>query len=66
MQTPPTGRQKQGLTVLASTPYMDEAEQFDRVMLLDGGRCLRMGTTAEIKASIPGGVLHLRTPGLFR
>lgn len=54
------GRQKQGLTVLASTPYMDEAEQFDRVMLLEGGRCLRMGTTAEIKASIPGGVLYLR------
>ena len=60
------GRQKEGLTVLASTPYMDEAEQFDRVMLLDGGRCLRMGTTAEIKASIPGGVLHLRTPGLHQ
>lgn len=55
------GRQKQGLTVLASTPYMDEAEQFDRVMLLDQGRCLRMGTTAQIKASIPGGVLYLRS-----
>lgn len=56
------GRQKQGLTVLASTPYMDEAEQFDQVMLLDAGGCLRMGTTAEIKASIPGGVLYLRCP----
>ena len=54
------GRQKQGLTVLASTPYMDEAEQFDRVMLLEGGHSLKMGTTAEIKASIPGGVLYLR------
>jgi ABC-2 type transport system ATP-binding protein len=56
------GRQKQGLTVLASTPYMDEAEQFDRVMLLDAGRCLSVGTTAEIKASVPGGVLYLRCP----
>ncbi len=54
------GRQKDGLTVIASTPYMDEAEQFDRVMLLDSGRCLKLGTTKEIKASVPGGVLYLR------
>jgi ABC-2 type transport system ATP-binding protein len=51
--------QKQGLTVLASTPYMDEAEQFDRVALLDRGRFLRLGTTEEIKHSVPGSVYRM-------
>jgi ABC-2 type transport system ATP-binding protein len=49
--------QKQGLTVLSSTPYMDEAEQFDRIALLHEGQILRMGTADEIKASVPGTVL---------
>lgn len=53
-------RQRDGLTVIASTPYMDEAEQFDRVLLLDAGRSLCLGSTAELKASVPGGVLYLR------
>ena len=51
--------QAQGHTVLASTPYMDEAEQFDRVALIHEGRFLCAGTTAEIKASVPGEVLEL-------
>ena len=46
--------QKEGVTILTSTPYMDEAEQFDRVALLNHGRILRMGTTAQIKGSVPG------------
>ena len=49
--------QKQGLTVLSSTPYMDEAEQFDRIALLHEGKILRMGTPDEVKASVPGTVL---------
>ncbi|MFN8610183.1 MAG: ABC transporter ATP-binding protein [Vulcanimicrobiota bacterium] len=49
--------QRQGLTVLSSTPYMDEAEQFDRIALLHEGKILRMGTADEIKASVPGTVL---------
>ncbi|MBX3167715.1 MAG: ABC transporter ATP-binding protein [Candidatus Eremiobacteraeota bacterium] len=49
--------QRQGLTVLSSTPYMDEAEQFDRIALLHEGRILRMGTPDEVKASVPGTVL---------
>lgn len=49
--------QRQGLTVLSSTPYMDEAEQFDRIALLHEGRILRLGTADEVKASVPGTVL---------
>ncbi len=51
--------QGQGHTVLASTPYMDEAEQFDRVALIHKGRFVTLGTTAEIKAAVPGVVLEL-------
>ena len=53
------GLQRSGLTVLASTPYMDEAEQFDRVALLHEGRFLREGTPAEVRASVPGVVLEV-------
>ncbi|MBS2037671.1 ABC transporter ATP-binding protein [bacterium] len=51
--------QRQGLTVLSSTPYMDEAEQFDRIALLHEGKILRMGTADEVKASVPGTVLSV-------
>lgn len=51
--------QGQGHTVLASTPYMDEAEQFDRVALIHKGRFVTLGTTQEIKQEVPGVVLEL-------
>lgn len=51
--------QSEGLTVVASTPYMDEAEQFDRVALIDRGKFLRLGTTKEIKDSVDGGVIEV-------
>jgi len=50
--------QRGGLTVLASTPYMDEAEQFDRVALLSEGVFLREGTPDQIRSSVPGVVLE--------
>ena len=58
--------QREGLTVLASTPYMDEAEQFDRVALLSEGCLLREGTPAELRASVPGVVLELVCPQPFQ
>lgn len=51
--------QRQGLTVLSSTPYMDEAEQFDRLGLIHEGRLLRLGTADEIRASVPGRVVAI-------
>ncbi len=51
--------QKKGLTVLASTPYMDEAEQFDRVALIHKGEFIRMGTIDEIRSSISGLVIEV-------
>lgn len=51
--------QRGGLTVFASTPYMDEAEQFDRIALLNEGGFLRLGTPEEVRGSVPGTVLEV-------
>ena len=42
--------QKDGITIIVSTPYMDEASLCDRVALLDSGRILDSGTPASIVA----------------
>ena len=39
-----------GMSVLVSTAYMDEAERFDWLMAMDGGKVLATGSPAEIKA----------------
>jgi ABC-2 type transport system ATP-binding protein len=38
----------EGITILVSTPYMDEAALCDRVALIQGGTLLRVGAPAEI------------------
>lgn len=60
--------QEQGLTVMASTPYMDEAEQFDRVALIRRGVFLQVGTADEIRKSVPGEVAEIQCsqPALVR
>src|SRR5262249_55190189 len=42
-----------GMTVLVTTHYMDEADQYcDRVALMHRGRIRALGTPGELKASI--------------
>ncbi|HYH22339.1 MAG TPA: ribosome-associated ATPase/putative transporter RbbA [Azospirillum sp.] len=38
-----------GMTVLVATSYMDEAERFERVLMMHAGRLLADGTPAELK-----------------
>ncbi len=42
-----------GLTVIVSTPYMDEAARCDRVALIDRGKLLGIDTPAAIARSYP-------------
>ena len=44
----------QGMTVLWSTAYLDEAELCDEVLLLDKGRLLAAGTPQTLKAPLTG------------
>lgn len=50
----------QGTTVLVSTAYMDEAERFDRLALLNRGRILSIGTPGEMQSGIGGEILAIR------
>jgi ABC-2 type transport system ATP-binding protein len=42
-----------GITIVVSTPYMDEAERCHQVGMLFNGRLLISGTPAELEASLP-------------
>ncbi len=44
----------QGLTLLLTTAYMDEAERCGRVCLMHQGRMLSCDTPANLRASLPG------------
>jgi ABC-2 type transport system ATP-binding protein len=50
-----------GTTVLLTTQYLDEADKLaDRIAVIDTGRVIAEGTTAELKASVGTGALHVR------
>lgn len=49
-----------GLTILVSTPYMDEASRCDRVALLQRGRVLRIDKPAAVSAAYPRPLLSVR------
>jgi ABC-2 type transport system ATP-binding protein len=44
----------EGVTILASTAYLDEAERCHRVLLLYRGRSLYCDTPAQLKKKLPG------------
>ena len=44
----------QGITIVMSTPYLDEAERCARVAFLHEGRLLALDTPAALRASLPG------------
>jgi ABC-2 type transport system ATP-binding protein len=50
-----------GMTILVSTPYMDEAEYATRVGFLDEGRLLAVGTTDEVLATYPRALAEVQT-----
>lgn len=59
---------EEGITVILSTHYMDEAENCDRIGLMNRGRLIALGTPEEIKKgaeAISGKLLQIKSP-LFR
>jgi ABC-2 type transport system ATP-binding protein len=50
-----------GVTIFLTTQYLEEADELtDRIAVLDHGRVVAEGTTAELKRYIPGGHIRLR------
>ena len=54
----------QGVAILTSTSYLDEAERCHRVGLMHRGRLLFCDAPQELKKKFPGVVLALRSPDL--
>jgi ABC-2 type transport system ATP-binding protein len=54
-------RAEQGVTIFMTTHYMDEAEECDRIAIIDGGKIVALGTPTELKAMVGGDVVTLAT-----
>ena len=53
-----------GVTVFLTTQYLEEADQLaDRIGVLDAGRLVAEGTSAELKRLVPGGHVRLQFGG---
>ncbi|WP_204127411.1 ribosome-associated ATPase/putative transporter RbbA [Pseudomonas ogarae] len=50
-------RQRPQLTLLVATAYMEEAEQFEHCLMLDNGRLIAKGLSAELAKVTPDGKL---------
>lgn len=49
-----------GTTVVLTTQYLDEADQLsDRIAVIDRGKLIAEGTSAELKGTVGAGILHM-------
>ncbi len=55
---------KQGVTILLTTPYMDEAARCDRIALIHKGNILAMGTAIDVIKNFSGNVYAIVGPDL--
>jgi ABC-type multidrug transport system ATPase subunit len=55
-----------GMTILVSTPYMDEAKRCDRVALIQGGRLLAIDTPQAIADSFGRPLFAIRASDRYR
>lgn len=57
---------KQGITILVSTPYMDEAARCDRIALMRSGRCLSVDTPVGIRSSFGRQLWSVRSATMYK
>jgi ABC-2 type transport system ATP-binding protein len=54
---------EQGITILLTTQYLEEADQLaDRIIVIDGGKVIAEGTAAELKGKVGRDRLELTFP----
>src|SRR3990172_4552271 len=52
---------QQGITILVSTPYMDEATMCDRIALIQSGKILSIDTPPAVVKSYPGNLFAIKS-----
>lgn len=57
---------EEGITILVSTPYMDEAGRCDRVALIQQGKILSVDTPAGIVKSYENPLLAVKSENMYR
>ena len=56
---------EQGISILVSTPYMDEASLCDRIALIQSGKVLSTSTPKQIIAQYPTALYAIKAPNLY-
>ncbi|HSB35164.1 MAG TPA: ATP-binding cassette domain-containing protein [Nitrospirota bacterium] len=54
-------RKKEKITVFMTTHYMEEAENCDRIAIIDHGRIIALDTPGRLKQMVHGDVIHMTT-----
>ncbi len=54
-------RQQKQITMFMTTHYMDEAENCDRIAIMDHGKIVALDTPANLKSMVGGDVIRLKT-----
>lgn len=57
--------QGEGVTIVVATPYMEEAERCDRLVLINQGKVLAVGSKDEIISMFPYRVIQVESPNPF-
>lgn len=58
--------QQKGITILVSTPYMDEAALCDRIALIQDGKILQIDTPQEIIKHFPTTIYDIKADNIYK
>jgi len=58
--------QQKGITILVSTPYMDEAALCDRIALIQDGKILKVNTPQEIVKDYPKKIYDISADDMYK
>ena len=56
----------QGITILVSTPYMDEANLCDRIALIQNGKIMSIDSPANIIAAYPSKLYGVKADNIYK
>lgn len=57
--------QHKGISVVVSTPYMDEATRCDRIALIQNGKIIKVDTPQQVISDFRGSLFTLKTDNIF-